>query len=331
MQKRKLGPFEVNPVGLGCMNMSMGYGPMDDESNADQLLNQALDHGYDFLDTASMYGNGHNESLIGKYISHRRSEYILASKCGIYSDETKKTRLDGRPEVILQTCEDSLRRLNTDVIDLYYLHRADPKVPIEDTIGAMSKMIEQGKVRTIGISEVSSKNLRKAHATHPMTALQSEYSLWSRTPERGILDVCAELGIAFVPFCPLARQFLTGKTPPMSGMTPNDLRLSIARPRFEPEAFAENQKLLQPFAEIAEQHNCSMAQLALAWILSQEGAMLPIPGTKTIEYMIDNIGAMDVTLEPATVVQLDQLINENVVVGQRYTDPIMAASDSEKD
>lgn len=331
MKTRKIGPFNVSPVGLGCMNMSMGYGPIKSESEADQLLNSALDLGYDFLDTASMYGDGHNETLIGRYIANRRSEYVLASKCGIYSGPDGKTRMDGRPEVLVQTCEDSLQRLKTDVIDLYYLHRMDLNVPLEDSIGALGRLVEQGKIRTIGLSEVSSVNLRRAHTAYPVTALQSEYSLWSRTPERGVLDVCRELDITFVPFSPLARQFLTGKTPPMSEMTEKDLRLSIARPRFEPEAFLENEKLLAPFADIASDQQCSMAQLALAWLLAQEEGMIPIPGTKTMEYMIENIGATEVELDSDTVNQLDALINEDTVVGRRYTDALMASVDSEKD
>ena len=331
MQQRKLGPFTVSAIGLGCMNVSMGYGPRIDDDAAGKLFNAALDQGYTFLDTASLYGLGHNESLIGTYLSARRDEYVLASKCGFSRTEEGKTVMDGRPEVLQQTCEDSLRRLKTDVIDLYYLHRIDPKVPVEESVGALAQLVEQGKIKTIGLSEISADSLRRAHAVHPITAVQSEYSLWTRTPERKVLAACAELGVTFVPFSPLARQFLTGKSPDVTAVTEDDIRASIARPRFEPENFAQNQKLLVPFGEIAARNNCSMAQLALAWILAQEGNLVPIPGTKHMDWMIENAGAAEVSLDAATVAELDALINEDTVVGHRYTDALMKSTDSEKD
>ena len=296
MLTRKIGPFEVSAIGLGCMNLSMGYGPIPTLSYAEQLLNQALDEGYTFLDTAAMYGMGHNEELIGKFLSHRRHEYTLASKCGIFKNEQGKNELNGHPDVIQRTCEGGLDRLKTDVIDLYYLHRVDPKVPVEESIGAISRLIEQGKVRTIGISEVSSDTLKKAHGTHPITAVQSEYSLWSRTPERKLLKVCSDLGISFVPFSPLARQFLTGKCPPNSEFTKDDIRLSNASPRFESENFEKNKQLLIPYSKIADKVGCSMAQLALAWLLAQGDNIVPIPGTKHIEYMKENLVAQDIQL-----------------------------------
>jgi aryl-alcohol dehydrogenase-like predicted oxidoreductase len=200
MQQRQIGPFTVSAIGLGCMNVSAGYGPRIDEDEAGKLFNAALDLGYTFLDTASLYGLGHNETMIGKYLTSRRDEYVLASKCGFTRTEDNKTVMDGRPEILKQTCEDSLRRLNTDVIDLYYLHRIDPKVPVEESVGALAGLVEQGKIKTIGLSEISADSLRRAHAVHPITAVQSEYSLWTRTPERKILAACAELGVAFVPF-----------------------------------------------------------------------------------------------------------------------------------
>jgi aryl-alcohol dehydrogenase-like predicted oxidoreductase len=331
MQQRKLGPFTVSAIGLGCMNVSMGYGPRIDDDAAGKLFNSPLDPGYSFLDTASLYGLGHNESLIGKYLSSRRDEFVLASKCGFSRTDEGKTIMDGRPEVLLQTCEDSLRRLNTEVIDLYYLHRIDPKIPLEESVGALKIMVEQGKVRTIGLSEISADSLRRAHAVHPITAVQSEYSLWARTPERKVLGVCAELGISFVPFSPLARQFLTGKCPDVTGVLDDDIRATIARPRFEPENFAENQKLLAPFGEIAARNDCSMAQLALAWLLAQDGDMIPIPGTKHMDWMIENAGAANVSLDAATMAELDALINEDTVAGYRYTDALMKSTDSEKD
>lgn len=331
MQQRQIGPFTVSAIGLGCMNVSMGYGPRIDEDEAGSLFNAALDHGYTFLDTASLYGLGHNESLIGKYLASRRDEYVLASKCGFSRTEDGKTVMDGRPETLRQTCEDSLRRLNTDVIDLYYLHRIDPKVPVEESVGALAGLVKQGKIKTIGLSEISSASLRRAHAAHPITAVQSEYSLWSRTPERKILATCAELGVAFVPFSPLARQFLTGKCRDVTKVLDDDIRATIARPRFEAENFAQNEKLLVPFSEIAARQGCSMAQLALAWLLAQGDSIVPIPGTKHMAWMIENAGAGEITLDTATVDELDQLINEDTVAGHRYTDALMASTDSEKD
>lgn len=324
MKTRTIGSLTVSEVGLGCMNMSMGYGKADDAESA-RLLNEALDIGYKFLDTAQVYGSGHNEELIGKSLEGRRDEYVLATKCGLSRDG-----INGDPAGILKSCEDSLKRLRTDVIDLYYLHRVDPNIPIEESTGALSQLVEQGKVREIGLSEVCSENLRRAHAVHPIAALQSEYSLWSRTPERGVLDVCDELGVAMVPFSPLGRAFLTGAATDVTQMVEGDLRTTIARPRFEPEAFSQNRKLLVPFADIAKQNNCSMAQLALAWLLHRENS-IPIPGTKHINYMKENAGASSVTLSDETVSQLNDLINDNTVIGNRYSDERMADADSERD
>jgi len=331
MQQRQIGPFSVSAIGFGCMNASMGYGPRIADEESGRLLNAALDQGYSFLDTASLYGLGHNENLIGKYLAARRNEYMLASKCGFSRREDGKTIMDGRPEVLRQTCEDSLRRLKTDSIDLYYLHRIDPAVAIEESVGALAQLVEAGKIKTIGLSEISAHSLRRAHAVHPITAVQSEYSLWTRTPERKVLETCRELGIAFVPFSPLARQFLTGKCSDVTTVDEDDIRASIARPRFEPENFARNEMLLIPFAEIAKRQGCSMAQLALAWLLAQGSNIVPIPGTKHMDWMIENAGAGEITLDAATVDELDRLINEDTVAGYRYTDALMASTDSEKD
>ncbi len=325
MKTRTIASLTVSEVGLGCMNMSMGYGKADD-AVSERLLKEALDVGYTFLDTAQVYGSGHNEELIGKSLKDRRNEYVLATKCGL----SREDGINGDPDKIMLSCENSLKRLQTDVIDLYYLHRVDPNIPIEESTGALSKLVEQGKVREIGLSEVCSKNLRKAHKVHPIAALQSEYSLWSRTPERGILDVCDELGVSMVPFSPLGRAFLTGAAKNVNDCEEGDLRTNIARPRFEPEAFAKNSELLVPYKEIAEQNNCSMAQLAIAWLLHRQGSV-PIPGTKHIEFMKENAVASEVTLTDETVTKLDELINENTVVGNRYSDERMADSDSERD
>ncbi len=324
MQQRTIGSLQVSAIGLGCMNMSAGYGPADDKEST-KLLNEALDVGYTFLDTAQVYGFGHNEQLIGNALSSRRNEFVLATKCGL-----SKSGINGDPKGILESCDASLKKLKTDTIDLYYLHRVDPDIPIEDSVGALSQLVEQGKVREIGLSEVCCENLRRAHNIHPVAALQSEYSLWSRTPERGILDLCDELGITMVPFSPLGRAFLTGKATDISSLGDDDLRCTIARPRFEPEAFKKNRELLVPYAEIAEQNNCSMAQLALAWLLHRKNDV-PIPGTKHIDFMRENAAAAAVTLDADTVAKLNRLINESTVVGTRYEDQRMAEADSERD
>ncbi len=335
MHTRTLGPFQVSAIGLGCMSFSMGYGPADDEESA-RLLHAALDAGYSFLDTALMYGGGHNESLIGATLKQRRQEYVLASKCGLSKDETGKPVINGRPEVLKKQCEDSLKRLQTEVIDLYYLHRLDPQVPVEESVGGLADLIHAGKIRSLGLSEISTATLRRAQAEHPVTAVQSEYSLWSRTPEISLLAACAELGVAFVPFSPLGRGFLTGKAHDVTQLTKDDIRCTNARPRFEPEAFAANSKLLQPYAELAKQQGCTLAQLALAWILAQKNpqgtaTLIPIPGTKHIDYMLENAGAGDIELSVSTVAALNELINETTVQGQRYTAALMANMDAERD
>ena len=331
MHSRKLGPFTVSAIGLGVMNISGGYGPRLSDSDGQQLLLKALDCGYDFFDTSSLYGMGHNETQIGKALAHRRHEFTLASKCGIKSNDEGQSITNGRPEVLMQTCEDSLKRLNTDVIDLYYLHRIDANVPVEESVGALSRLVEQGKIQTIGLSEISSDSLQRAHATHPITAVQSEYSLWSRTPERKVLSTCRNLGVTFVAFSPLGRQFLTGKSTDCSSLDESNFRATIARPRFEPDNFAENCKLLVPFAEIADREEISMAQLSLAWLLAKGEDIIPIPGTSNVNHLKENSDAGDIRLSSETVEELDQLINDDVVVGDRYNDFLMNTVDSERD
>ena len=331
MHTRQLGPFEVSALGLGCMNMSWGYGAADDEVS-EQLLNEALDVGYRFFDTAAMYGDGHNEMLLGRALKKRRQEFVLATKCGLSKDANGVQRANGRPQALKLECEQSLRRLQTEVIDLYYLHRLDPQVPIEESVGALADLQREGKIQALGLSEVCSDTLRRAHREHPISALQSEYSLWSRTPERSILAACAELGVTFVPFSPLGRGFLTGKSRDVTGLSEGDIRLSVARPRFEPDNFATNSKLLEPLRDIASQQSCTLAQLALAWLLTGKAtSLIPIPGTKHIDFMRENALAANVTLSPAVVDELDQLINESTVVGDRYSDKVMATIDSERD
>ncbi len=313
----------------------MGYGPADDKVSA-KLLQQALDAGYRMLDTAAMYGGGHNETLIGNTLKHRRHEFRLATKGGLVRDASGGRVINGSPKTLIAECEGSLQRLQTDVIDLYYLHRLDKNVPIEESVGAMAQLVQEGKVRAIGLSEVSSETLRRAHAIHPIAAVQSEYSLWSRTPEFGMLQTCARLGTSFVAFSPLARAFLTGAARDVTELDDKDIRCTNARPRFESENFALNAKLLQPYAVIAERVGCTMAQLALAWVLGQRdvsgnATLVPIPGTKHIEYAIENVAAGDIELDQETLRELDQLINESTVTGRRYTDALMASTDSERD
>lgn len=335
MHTRTIGPLTVSAVGLGCMNMSMGYGPADDATSA-SLLNDALEVGYTFFDTAALYGGGHNESLISAAIGARRSEYVLATKGGYTRDPDGTSVINGSPDAIRRDCEASLSRLGMEHIDLYYLHRIDVAVPIEESVGAMADLKRAGKVRAIGLSEVCSEVLRRAHKEHPVGALQSEYSLWSRTPESGVLDLCAELGVSFVPFSPLGRGFLAGSAQDVTALPETDLRASIARPRFEPENFAHNVSLLEPFGHIAKRIGCSKAQLALAWLLARTDPnkkynYVPIPGTKHIDWMRENAGAGDIRLDAETVSELDAVINESTVKGSRYTDALMASTNSERD
>lgn len=326
MKQRHIGALNVSAIGLGCMNMSFGYGPADDKESV-LLLNKAIDAGVTFFDTAMLYGNGHNEELLGNAISARRKEFVLATKCGL-----SREGINGRPDAIVKNCEDSLRRLKTDVIDLYYLHRNDPNVPIEDSVGAMSDLKTQGKVREIGLSEVSTETLERACVQNDVAALQSEYSLWSRTPERKILSSCAKHGVTFVPFSPLGRAFLTGGALDVTQLPENDLRCTIARPRFEQAAFAQNSKLLVEFEELAKSNQCTMAQLALAWLLSQQDqTMVPIPGTRNLDHMLENSAASEIMLDDVTLAQVNALINETTIVGTRYTQDRMLATDSEND
>ncbi len=328
MKTRKVGPFEVNAIGLGCMSMSHAYGTPD-IAKAELALHRALDIGYNFLDTAALYGFGKNEELLGRVLNKRRDEYVLASKCGMFKDDDGKRLIDGRPETIKQLCEDALLRLNTDVIDLYYLHRLDRNVPVEDSIGAMADLVNEGKIKALGMSEVSADTLRKAHAVHPIAALQTEYSLWSRNAEIAVLDACKELGIAFVPFSPLARAFLTGAlTDPVTQLEGGDIRHHM--PRFNQENYPKNLILLEEYKQIANANNCTMAQLALAWLLAQGDHIIPIPGTRHRAFVEENFGAMDVELSGETVARLDALINQNTVSGPRYNEATQTEIDTEQ-
>lgn len=328
MRIRTLGPFDVSVLGLGCMSMSHAYGtPPDARASTDVLL-RALDLGYTHFDTAALYGFGANESLLGEALHKWRGEFVLASKCGMFKGPDGKRQIDARPETLKRTCEDSLRRLRTDVIDLYYLHRWDKKVPIEDSIGALADLVRAGKVRAIGLSEVSAATLHKAHAVHPIAAVQTEYSLWTRNPEIKVLKACADLGAAFVAFSPLARGFLTGRLREISSLPPDDIRLRM--PRFRGEHFRANLNLLHGFSAIARENDCTMAQLALAWVLARGSHVIAIPGTTKLSHLEENAGGADVSLDIDTIARLDRLINQETVSGPRYPPATQAEIDTEE-
>ncbi len=318
---RKLGQFDVSAIGLGCMNLSHAYGAPVSAEQGERVLLGALDAGVTLFDTATLYGFGVNETLVGKVMKPHRHKFTLASKCGMQgvdvAGDGKLVRvIDGRPATIKQTCEDSLRRLQTDVIDLYYLHRWDKSVPIEDSVGALADMVKKGHIRSIGLSEVSAATLRKAHAVHPIAALQTEYSLWTRNPEIAVLQACAELGVAFVAFSPVARGFLCGDLMDVDTLDAKDIRRSM--PRFTPDNYAANLKLLAPFNALAQDIGCSPSQLALAWLLHKAPHIIPIPGTTSVDHLLDDLGAVNVSLPASVMEQLDKLINQRTVQGARY-------------
>ncbi|PIF20511.1 MULTISPECIES: aldo/keto reductase [unclassified Acidovorax] len=332
MQQRNLGPFSVSAIGLGCMNLSHAYGAPVSAEQGERVLLAALDAGVTLFDTAALYGFGANETLVGRVLKQHRSRFTLASKCGMQgvdvNGDGKLVRvIDGRPATLRQTCEDSLRRLQTDVIDLYYLHRWDKKVPIEDSVGALADLVRAGKIRSIGLSEVSAATLRKAHAVHPIAAVQTEYSLWTRNPEIAVLDACRELGVAFVAFSPVARGFLCGDLRDVSTLDAKDIRRAM--PRFAPDAYAANLKLLDGYQAIAHNVGCTPAQLALAWLLHKAEHIIPIPGTTSVEHLQDDLGAANVRLDAATMARLDALINERTVVGHRYNAQAASEVDTE--
>ena len=313
------------------MNLSHAYGAPVSEAQAERVLLSALDAGVTLFDTAALYGFGTNESLVGKFLKSHRQKFTLASKCGMagvdQNGDGKWVRvIDGRPETIRKTCEDALKRLQTDVIDLYYLHRWDKKVPIEDSVGALSDLVRQGKIQSIGLSEVSAGTLRKAHAVHPIAAVQTEYSLWTRNPEIAVLQACEQLGTTFVAFSPVARGFLCGPLD-MASLDAKDIRKGM--PRFTPENYAANFTLFAPYQYLAHEAGCSPAQLALAWLLHKAPHIIPIPGTTSVPHLLDNLGASDVRLSDSLIKQLDALINEKTVHGNRYSAQSNAEVDTE--
>ena len=321
MQQRQLGPFKVSAIGLGCMNLSHAYGAPVSPEQGERVLLAALDAGVTLFDTAALYGFGANETLVGKVMKAHRNKFTLASKCGMQgvdvANDGKLVRvIDGRPATIQKTLEDSLRRLQTDVIDLYYLHRWDKSVPIEDSVGALADLVKKGHIRSIGLSEVSAGTLRKAHAVHPIAAVQTEYSLWTRNPEIAVLKTCEELGVTFVAFSPVARGFLCGDLIDVDTLDAKDIRRSM--PRFTPENYTANLKLLPAYNAFAQVIGCSPSQLALAWLLHKAPNIIPIPGTTSVDHLLDDLGAVQVVLPVELIKKLDALINQHTVQGARY-------------
>lgn len=324
MQTKPLGRggIHTSRLGLGCMGMSEFYGKRNDAESM-KVIRHAYERGIAFFDTADMYGPYTNEILVGKAIKEFRKNITLATKFGIIRDPANPTKrgVNGKPEYVRSSCEGSLKRLDTDVIDLYYLHRKDPDTPIEETVGAMAQLVQEGKIRSIGLSEVNEDTLRRAHAVHPVTALQSEYSLWTKDPEDGILQACLELGIAFVAYSPLGRGFLTGQIKSPDDFEPDDTRRSS--PRFQGENFEKNLQLVKKIEEVAQRKGCTAAQLALAWVLAQGENIFPIPGTKHIKYLDENIGALDIQISKKEMEEINAIAPKGAAAGMRYPETMM--------
>ncbi|WP_144326348.1 aldo/keto reductase [Tepidimonas aquatica] len=321
MPQRRLGPFSVSAIGLGCMNICHAYGEPVPEADAARLLLAALDAGVTHFDTAALYGFGLSETLIGKYLAPHRDRFVLASKCGMTGvdlrGDGKRVRvIDGRPATLKTTCDEALRRLRTDAIDLYYLHRWDKRVPIEDSVGALADLVREGKIRAIGLSEVSAATLRRAHAVHPIAAVQSEYSLWTRNPEIAVLDACRELGVAFVAFSPLGRGVFTSTPPDPQALHAQDIRRAM--PRFAPEHWPRNLALRTRLVALAEQVGCTPAQLALAWVLARGQHVHALPGTTRVAHLLEDLGALHVQPGAAVLAELDAIFVPGAPSGARY-------------
>ncbi len=327
MKTRKIGQFDAGEIGLGCMNLSHAYGQPPTPEAGMRVLHKALELGVTHFDSAALYGFGRNEALVGPALKPFRDTIFLVSKCGMQGVDGKRV-IDGRPETLRATLEMSLRRLKTDYIDLYYLHRWDKEVPIEASVGEMARMVEEGKIRAIGLSEVSAAALRKAHAVHPIAAVQSEYSLWSRNAEIAVIGACADIGAAFVAFSPLARGYLADIALDPEAFAEKDIRRTM--PRFQPPHFSANAKLLLEYQRIAEAAGCTPGQLALAWVLQKAPHIHVIPGTTSLAHLEENVTASTVKLSPETTAKVEQLINQNTVSGPRYPASVQTEVDTEQ-
>ncbi len=332
MQQRQLGPFTVSAIGLGCMNLSHAYGVPPSPEQGEMVLRAALDAGVTLFDTAALYGFGANETLVGRVLKGERHRFTLASKCGLQGvdaagDGKLVRRIDGRPATLKATCEAALKRLQTDVIDLYYLHRWDKSVPIEESVGALGDLVRAGKIRAVGLSEVSADTLRKAHAEHPIAAVQTEYSLWTRNPEIAVLQACQDIGAAFVAFSPVARGYLCNALPDTTQLDAKDIRRGM--PRFADQHYPANLRLLPGYLQIAQNLGCTPAQLAIAWLLHRAPHIIPIPGTTSVDHLRDDLAAADLQLSVADMARLEAQINQANVSGPRYNLQAQSEVDTE--